>query len=172
MTPWSPFFCIFWPIYMSYRPRGLGDWFTRSTILCVQQGANDLHMVQLMPLPPCHLCFSKIQNGWSFWYQPTQVVLEKRPLNGCVCVCKLSRDSLECWFFPQVCLITVSDIILWCFMCTSHVGRRLVSTDWFTIVICVDKHEYCNDYSINLWTGNIHCCCWENQGVHRTSIRS
>ena len=46
-----------------------------------------LHMVQLMPLPPHHLCFSKIQNGLSFWYRPTQVVLEKRPLNDCVCVC-------------------------------------------------------------------------------------
>ena len=36
----------------------------------------------------CHpviSCFSKIQNGLSFWYRPTQVVLEKRPLNGCVC---------------------------------------------------------------------------------------
>jgi len=36
----------------------------------------DLHMAQLMPLPPHHLCFSKIQNGLSFWYLPTQVVLE------------------------------------------------------------------------------------------------
>ena len=27
------------------------------------------------------------QNGLSFWYRPTQVVLEKRPLNDCVCVC-------------------------------------------------------------------------------------
>ena len=31
--------------------------------------------------------FSKIQNGLSFWYRPAQVVLEKRPLNVCVCVC-------------------------------------------------------------------------------------
>ena len=38
----------------------------------------------------CHpviSCFSKIQNGLSFWYWPTQVVLEKKPLNVCVCVC-------------------------------------------------------------------------------------
>ena len=58
-------------------------------VICLERGANDLHMVQLMPLPPHHLfCFSKIQNGLSFWYRPTQVVLEKRPLNVCVlCVC-------------------------------------------------------------------------------------
>ena len=43
-------------------------------------------MVWLMPLPPHHLCLSKIQNGLSFWYRLTQVVLEKRPLNDCVCV--------------------------------------------------------------------------------------
>ena len=29
----------------------------------------------------------KIQNGLSFWYRPTQAVLEIRPLNDCVCVC-------------------------------------------------------------------------------------
>ena len=31
----------------------------------------------------------KIQNGLSFWYWPTQVVLEKRPLNDRACVCVL-----------------------------------------------------------------------------------
>ena len=44
-------------------------------------------MARLMRLPPRHLCFSKIQNDLSFWYRPTQVVLEKRSLNDCVCVC-------------------------------------------------------------------------------------
>ena len=53
-------------------------------VIRLEQSANDLHMVQLMPLPSHHLCFSKIQNGLSFWYWPTQVVLEKRP---CVCMC-------------------------------------------------------------------------------------
>ena len=55
-------------------------------VICLEQSANDLHVAQLMPLPPHHLCFSKIQNGLSSWYRPTQVVLEKRPLNDCVCV--------------------------------------------------------------------------------------
>ena len=49
--------------------------------ICLERGADDLHMVQLMPLPPNHLCFSKIQNSLSFWYRPTQVVLEKRLLD-------------------------------------------------------------------------------------------
>jgi len=33
-------------------------------VICLEQIANDLHMVQLMPLPPC--CSSKIQNGLTF----------------------------------------------------------------------------------------------------------
>ena len=53
--------------------------------ICLEQGANDLHMVQLTSLPPHHLGFTKIQNSLSFWYQPTQIVLEKRPLNDCCC---------------------------------------------------------------------------------------
>ena len=26
-------------------------------------------------------------SGCFFWYRPTRVVLDQRPLNGCVCVC-------------------------------------------------------------------------------------
>jgi len=36
-------------------------------VICLERGANDLHIVQLMPLPPHHLiisCFIKIQNGF------------------------------------------------------------------------------------------------------------
>jgi len=53
-------------------------------VICLECGANDLHMVQLMPLPPIISCFSKIQNGLPFWCWLTQVVLEKRSLNACV----------------------------------------------------------------------------------------
>ena len=46
-------------------------------VIYLEQGANDLHMVQLMPLPPDHLCFSKIFNCLSFWYKLTQLVPTK-----------------------------------------------------------------------------------------------
>jgi len=46
-------------------------------VICLEQDASDWYMVQLMPLPPHHLCFNKIQNGLTFWYRLTQVVLEK-----------------------------------------------------------------------------------------------
>jgi len=41
-------------------------------VICLERGANDLHMVQLMPLPPRHLLLIK-----SHRCQLTQVVLEK-----------------------------------------------------------------------------------------------
>jgi len=62
-----------------------------SMVNCLECGANDLHMVQLMPLPPIISCFSKIQNGQRFWCRLTQVVLKKRPLNVRVCVCVCAR---------------------------------------------------------------------------------
>jgi len=39
-----------------------------------------------MPLPLTVSCFSKIQIGFAFWSRLTWVVLDKGPLNGCVCV--------------------------------------------------------------------------------------
>ena len=32
-----------------------------------------------------------------FWYRPTRVVLDQRPLNGCVCVC-----SARCSYLYQI----------------------------------------------------------------------
>ena len=67
-------------------------------VICLEQGA-DLHMAQLMPLPLTVSCFSKIQIGLPFWYRLTRVVLDKGPLNGCVCVCVSELGMLEAaWF--------------------------------------------------------------------------
>jgi len=55
-------------------------------VICLERGA-DLHMAQLMPMPLTVSCFSKIQIGFTFLYQLNRVVLDKGPLNGCVCVC-------------------------------------------------------------------------------------
>jgi len=55
-------------------------------VICLEQGANYLHMVQLMPLhpkTPSSLASFKSTLDLPFWYRPTQVVLENRPLNGC-----------------------------------------------------------------------------------------
>ena len=67
--------------------------------LCLEQGA-DLHMAQLMPLPLTVSCFSKSRLVLPFWYWLTQVVPEKGPLNGCVCVCWTFtiRYDTRCYF--------------------------------------------------------------------------
>ena len=40
----------------------------------LEQSANSLHMVQLMPLPLHRVCFSKIQNGeWFIPLVPTHL---------------------------------------------------------------------------------------------------
>jgi len=68
----------------SIRPEKT-EWWGVGMVICLEQGA-DLHMAQLMPLPLTISCFSKIQMVLPFWYQLTQIVLDKAPLNGCVCV--------------------------------------------------------------------------------------
>jgi len=76
---------------------------TAGMVICLERGA-DLHMAQLMPLPLTVSCFSKIQMVLPFWYRLTWVVLDKGPLNGCVCVCmkrglllQTQRGLSVCW---------------------------------------------------------------------------
>ena len=55
-------------------------------ICCLQRGADCLHVVQLMPLhpeTPSSLASFNSRLVLPFWYRLTEVVLEKRPLNGC-----------------------------------------------------------------------------------------
>ena len=65
-------------------------------VICLERSSNDLPMVRLMPLPPHHLCLSKIQNGLSFWYRPTQVVLEKKAVKR-LCVCDFIHTDCLTW---------------------------------------------------------------------------
>ena len=55
-------------------------------IISLQRGANDLYMVQLIPLLPIVSCFIKIRPEWFTFLVPayTQVVLENRPFNECL----------------------------------------------------------------------------------------
>ena len=61
------------------------EWWGAGVVICLERGAY-LHMAQQMPLPLTVSCFSKIQIGFPFWNRLTGVVLEKGPLNMCVCV--------------------------------------------------------------------------------------
>ena len=57
-------------------------------VICLERGADCLHMVQLMPLQPktpSSLASFKSRLVLHFWYQLTQVVLEKEAIKW-VCV--------------------------------------------------------------------------------------
>jgi len=41
------------------------EWWGAGAVICLERGA-DLHIAQLMPLPPTVSCFSKIQTGFTF----------------------------------------------------------------------------------------------------------
>jgi len=58
------------------------EWWGAGVVICLERGA-DLHMAQLMPLPLTVFAPVKSRLVLPFWYRLTQVVLEKRPLNGC-----------------------------------------------------------------------------------------
>jgi len=59
------------------------EWCGTGVVICLEQGADDLHMLQLSHCHSITSCSSKIQNYLLFWCQLTKVVVEKRPLNGC-----------------------------------------------------------------------------------------
>ena len=82
--------------------------------LYLEQGADSLHMVQLMLLPsqnPIISCLIEIQTGFTFLVLAiTQVVLEERPLNWCS-----TSSSMACIkYSPSTYLITID-----CY-CFSH----------------------------------------------------
>jgi len=68
-------------------------------------GARCLYMVQLMPQHTKTIvsCIVHIQTGFNlFWHRLTQVVLEKRPLNGCIIIIIVVvggsvAEWLACW---------------------------------------------------------------------------
>jgi len=77
-----------------------------------------LRVVQLIPLPPCHLLLSKIQNGLPFWCRLTQVVVEKRSLNRCASSSSSSSSSNS---NSSSSLFCVCDL---CYYSNASVGHR------------------------------------------------
>ena len=68
----------------SIRPVEI-EWWGVGVVICLQQGADCLHMVQLMPLHPKtpSLASFIFRLVLPFWYRLTQGFLENRPLNVC-----------------------------------------------------------------------------------------
>ena len=86
-------------------------------VICLERGA-DLHMAQLIPLPSLSLASVKSRSVLPFWYQLTQVVPGRRPLNGCVCsssvVCPCSPDESLAGEMPAVLSVKMIDVTSVC----------------------------------------------------------
>ena len=82
-------------------------------VICLERGA-DLHMAQLMPLPPTVSCFSKIQIGFTFLVPAQPGSPGKRPLNRCVCVILANIDRVPNFFslldFQVNCILFVENV--------------------------------------------------------------
>ena len=77
--PWVLLHCWL-GVRKSIRPVKI-EWWGVSVVICLERGADCLHMVQLMPLhpkTPSSLASFKCRLVLPFWYWLTQVVLEKR----------------------------------------------------------------------------------------------
>ena len=82
----------------SIRPVKI-KWWGVGVVICLQRGADCLHMVQLMPLhpkTPSTLASFKSRLVLPFWYQLTRVVQEKRPIYVCSVVLVVLRNPCKC----------------------------------------------------------------------------
>ena len=61
-----------------------------------------------------------------FWYQPTRLVPDKRPLNGCVCLCVF--DCLLGWLTDWLTWLVVLSVSWWACWCERDVKVWSVST--------------------------------------------
>ena len=72
-------------------------------VICLEQGADCLHMVQLMPLhpkTPSSVASFKSRLLFPLWYWLSWVILDKGPLNGCNVV--VSSGLRYCGAFTEV----------------------------------------------------------------------
>jgi len=107
--------------------------------ICLERGANDLYVVQLMPLP-C-TSFSKTQNDLSFWYQLIQVVLQKRPLKECISVISLRLRHVNVGLHVY----------------SLHLAKPLI---WNFLKITVNKRSYRNFSDYIMFYGCITRLWW------------
>jgi len=71
---------VHWHCWMGIRKSIRHEWWGAGMVISLEWGAENLHVVQLMSLPPIISCFIKIQNDIPLWCRLTPVVLEKEAI--------------------------------------------------------------------------------------------
>ena len=81
---------VLWHCWLWHQEEHLAcekfEWWGVCVVICLERSADCLHMVQLMPLhpeTPSSIASFQSRLVLPFWHRLTQIVLEKRPLNGC-----------------------------------------------------------------------------------------
>ena len=119
----------------------------------------------------CHpiiSCSGKIQNGLPFWCQHIQVVLEKRPLNGCnsvVVVLQCSFITTDCWT-RWTATVTSNCVTCWHSWSCCYMNFTDLVIRWYFgsfCVLCILYFTYCMEmkqnhcYNIFLWHVSYNC---------------
>jgi len=102
----SLLWCCWMGIRKSIRPVNIEWW-------SVVKGANDLHMIQLMLLPPHYLLLIKIQDGLTFLVPAYSSCPGKRPLNRCLSYSSYRSSTLIC----KIVVICISVFCLSSLLC-------------------------------------------------------
>jgi len=82
---------------VSGRASRLQNFFLSDEVVASEQGPNDLHTVQLMPLLPVLSCFIKIQIGLTFLVLAYQSCAAKEAVKWVFCFCSTATASKMCY---------------------------------------------------------------------------
>ena len=93
---------VLWRCWLGGRKgiRPVKNWVVRCWRGYLSGARCRLAYAQLMPMPLTVSCFSKIQFGLPFWYRLNWVVLDKGPLNVCVCSERFLTWTVRCIYTP------------------------------------------------------------------------
>ena len=109
-------------------------------VICLERGADCLHMVQLMLLHPqtrSSLASFASRLVLPSWYWLTHVVLEKRPLNG---YSSSSSSSLCCHVFCYVCIFDL--VVLHLFTTRCYASAVLAMGLCLSVCVCHKSEFY------------------------------
>jgi len=123
-------------------------------VICLQQGADCLHMVQLMSLHPktlSHLASFKSRLVLPFSYRLTEVVLEKMPLNGSSSSSVfhmepsiLTQDSVT--FRSSLHILPMLAYLI--FIVVQHIIRPMKFLESAQFRVCCKCFSFCGTWSV------------------------
>jgi len=86
-----------------------GEWWGIGVVICLERGADCLHMVDLMPLHPRTLCSSSSSSRYRSSYLPCHVCCEW--LYGCLMASFCCLENTVCWVWQLITVVPPSTLI-------------------------------------------------------------